>query len=137
MLGGFVGVYCNGRVRCPWHGACFNIKTGDIEDFPGLDSLHSFKVRFLATSLTLFCLVDYAILINWIKSIFHLRGVWCTFLLAHHLSQRLTRSAYSIPMVSRSSSVVIVIRRRHPSSSTLSNLNISEVSWPILVKFYV
>ena len=38
------GVYCNGRVRCPWHGACFNIKTGDIEDFPGLDSLHAFKV---------------------------------------------------------------------------------------------
>jgi NADPH-dependent 2,4-dienoyl-CoA reductase/sulfur reductase-like enzyme/nitrite reductase/ring-hydroxylating ferredoxin subunit len=35
----------NGRVRCPWHGACFNIKSGDIEDFPGLDGIHSFKVK--------------------------------------------------------------------------------------------
>ena len=33
-----------GRVRCPWHGACFNIETGDIEDFPGLDSLPCFQV---------------------------------------------------------------------------------------------
>ena len=33
---GFLG---NGRVRCPWHGACFNVKTGDIEDFPGLDGI--------------------------------------------------------------------------------------------------
>ena len=31
------GVYKNGHVRCPWHGACFSTKTGDIEDFPGLD----------------------------------------------------------------------------------------------------
>lgn len=38
------GDLCEGRVRCPWHGACFNIKTGDIEDFPGLDSLPKFEV---------------------------------------------------------------------------------------------
>ena len=38
------GVYMNGRVRCPWHGACFNTKTGDIEDFPGLDSIPKFEV---------------------------------------------------------------------------------------------
>lgn len=25
----------DGRLRCQWHGACFNIATGDIEDFPG------------------------------------------------------------------------------------------------------
>ena len=49
-----------------------------------------------------------------------------------HLSRRLTRWAYSIPMVRRPS----VVRRRRPSS-TLSNLNISEVSWPILIRFYV
>ncbi|GAB1598082.1 apoptosis-inducing factor 3-like [Argonauta hians] len=39
------GAYCNGRIRCPFHGACFDVKTGDIEDFPGLDSLHTFKVN--------------------------------------------------------------------------------------------
>ena len=33
---GYLG---NGRVRCPWHGACFNVKSGDIEDFPGLDGI--------------------------------------------------------------------------------------------------
>ncbi|KAM8976613.1 apoptosis-inducing factor 3-like [Pelodytes ibericus] len=33
------------RVRCPWHGACFNIKTGDIEEYPGLDSLPCFTVK--------------------------------------------------------------------------------------------
>jgi NADPH-dependent 2,4-dienoyl-CoA reductase/sulfur reductase-like enzyme/nitrite reductase/ring-hydroxylating ferredoxin subunit len=38
------GSFCGGRVRCPWHGACFNIKNGDIEDFPGLDSIPSFEV---------------------------------------------------------------------------------------------
>eukprot|EP00731_Ephydatia_muelleri_P011006 Em0005g1592a len=38
------GCLGQGRVRCPWHGACFNIKTGDIEDFPGLDGLQTYKV---------------------------------------------------------------------------------------------
>ncbi|NXC95139.1 AIFM3 factor, partial [Certhia familiaris] len=39
------GVLSKGRVRCPWHGACFSICTGDIEDFPGLDSLPRFQVK--------------------------------------------------------------------------------------------
>ncbi|XP_039627083.1 apoptosis-inducing factor 3 isoform X2 [Polypterus senegalus] len=39
------GVLSDGRVRCPWHGACFSTATGDIEDFPGLDSLAKFQVR--------------------------------------------------------------------------------------------
>ncbi|MBN3304284.1 AIFM3 factor, partial [Amia calva] len=39
------GVLSKGRVRCPWHGACFSTATGDIEDFPGLDSLPKFQVR--------------------------------------------------------------------------------------------
>jgi len=39
------GSYSNGRVRCPLHGACFNVGTGDIEDFPGMDSIHTFEVR--------------------------------------------------------------------------------------------
>lgn len=38
------GVLSNGRVRCPWHGACFSVKTGDIEDYPGLDSLQRYEV---------------------------------------------------------------------------------------------
>lgn len=36
-----------GRVRCPWHGACFNTSTGDIEDFPGLDSIPAYEVQVL------------------------------------------------------------------------------------------
>lgn len=33
-----------GRIRCPWHGAAFNFN-GDIEDFPGLDSIPCYKVN--------------------------------------------------------------------------------------------
>jgi putative NADH-flavin reductase len=29
---------------CPWHGACFRVQTGDIEDAPSVDHLQSFKV---------------------------------------------------------------------------------------------
>ncbi|KAF8793070.1 Apoptosis-inducing factor 3 like protein [Argiope bruennichi] len=38
------GVLIGGKIRCPWHGACFDSKTGDIEDFPGLDSLPCYEV---------------------------------------------------------------------------------------------
>ena len=38
------GALRNGRVRCPWHGACFNIKTGDIEDYPGLDCVPKHEI---------------------------------------------------------------------------------------------
>ena len=34
-----------GSIRCPCHGACFNTKTGNIEDFPGFDSLACHKVE--------------------------------------------------------------------------------------------
>ncbi|KAK6496562.1 hypothetical protein TWF481_001563 [Arthrobotrys musiformis] len=34
----------SGRLKCPWHGACFNAVTGDIEDAPALDSLNRFLV---------------------------------------------------------------------------------------------
>ncbi|KAH8150062.1 uncharacterized protein LAJ45_05748 [Morchella importuna] len=34
----------DGRITCPWHGACFNTSTGDIENAPALDHLASFPV---------------------------------------------------------------------------------------------
>uniref|UniRef100_A0A8C9YVB9 Apoptosis inducing factor mitochondria associated 4 n=2 Tax=Sander lucioperca TaxID=283035 RepID=A0A8C9YVB9_SANLU len=39
------GALVGDRVRCPFHGACFNVRTGDIEEYPGLDSLPSYKVN--------------------------------------------------------------------------------------------
>lgn len=39
------GALGEGRIRCSWHGACFSVATGDIEDFPGLDSIPCYKVR--------------------------------------------------------------------------------------------
>eukprot|EP00127_Corallochytrium_limacisporum_P006079 Clim_evm28s218 gene=Clim_evmTU28s218 len=39
------GVLSAGRVRCPWHGACFSAKTGDIEDFPGNECVEKFAVK--------------------------------------------------------------------------------------------
>ncbi|PIL29845.1 hypothetical protein GSI_08052 [Ganoderma sinense ZZ0214-1] len=35
----------DGRVVCPWHGACFNVCNGDIEDAPAPSALHSFKAE--------------------------------------------------------------------------------------------
>lgn len=35
----------DGCVTCPWHGAKFQVKTGDIEDAPALDGLFSFRVE--------------------------------------------------------------------------------------------
>ncbi|EMD31273.1 hypothetical protein CERSUDRAFT_89128 [Gelatoporia subvermispora B] len=35
----------DGRVVCPWHGACFSVCTGDIEDAPAPSALHSFKAH--------------------------------------------------------------------------------------------
>lgn len=39
------GALGDGRVRCPWHGACFKLSNGDIEDFPGMDSLPCYQVK--------------------------------------------------------------------------------------------
>ncbi|KAI0050440.1 flavoprotein [Auriscalpium vulgare] len=35
----------DGRVVCPWHGACFRVATGDIEDAPAPSALHCFKTH--------------------------------------------------------------------------------------------
>jgi nitrite reductase/ring-hydroxylating ferredoxin subunit len=34
----------NGRLTCPWHGACFNVGTGDVEDAPAPDPLARFEL---------------------------------------------------------------------------------------------
>ncbi|XP_065143502.1 apoptosis-inducing factor 3 [Paramisgurnus dabryanus] len=39
------GVLSGHRVRCPWHGSCFNVKTGDVEEYPGIDCLPCHKVK--------------------------------------------------------------------------------------------
>jgi len=39
------GTLEGGLIRCPWHGACFSAVTGDIEDYPGLDSLARHQVE--------------------------------------------------------------------------------------------
>ncbi|XP_051258027.1 apoptosis-inducing factor 3 [Dicentrarchus labrax] len=39
------GVISGNTVRCPWHGACFNVHTGDLEEYPGMDGLPCHKVK--------------------------------------------------------------------------------------------
>ncbi|XP_027129039.1 apoptosis-inducing factor 3 isoform X2 [Larimichthys crocea] len=39
------GVITGQTVRCPWHGACFNALTGDLEEYPGIDGLPCHKVK--------------------------------------------------------------------------------------------
>jgi len=34
----------DGRITCPWHGACFNASNGDIENAPAIDALPSFQL---------------------------------------------------------------------------------------------
>ncbi|KAH7357579.1 rubredoxin-NAD(+) reductase [Pyrenochaeta sp. MPI-SDFR-AT-0127] len=33
-----------GRLTCPWHGACFKVSTGDVEDAPALDPISKYEV---------------------------------------------------------------------------------------------
>ncbi|XP_022594440.1 apoptosis-inducing factor 3-like [Seriola dumerili] len=39
------GFISGNRVRCPWHGSCFNVLTGDLEEYPGIDCLPCHKVK--------------------------------------------------------------------------------------------
>ena len=34
----------DGRLVCPWHAACFNVKTGDIEEAPAISALQKYNV---------------------------------------------------------------------------------------------
>ncbi|KAG6068564.1 hypothetical protein E4U33_005031 [Claviceps sp. LM78 group G4] len=34
----------DGRIKCPWHGACFSTSNGDVEEAPALDGLPVFDV---------------------------------------------------------------------------------------------
>ncbi|KAL9122662.1 MAG: hypothetical protein Q9187_000784 [Circinaria calcarea] len=34
----------DGRLTCAWHGACFNVATGDVEDAPALDPIAKFDI---------------------------------------------------------------------------------------------
>ncbi|KAF4213189.1 hypothetical protein CNMCM8980_010479 [Aspergillus fumigatiaffinis] len=34
----------DGRITCPWHGACFNIGSGDVEDAPAPNALNKFEL---------------------------------------------------------------------------------------------
>lgn len=38
------GVLSDGRIVCPWHHACFNVKTGDILEPPAMDALVSYEI---------------------------------------------------------------------------------------------
>jgi NADPH-dependent 2,4-dienoyl-CoA reductase/sulfur reductase-like enzyme/nitrite reductase/ring-hydroxylating ferredoxin subunit len=39
------GVLSGERIVCPWHHACFNVTTGEIQEPPALDQLASFDVK--------------------------------------------------------------------------------------------
>jgi len=39
------GVLHGDRLTCPWHGACFNVTTGDVEDAPALDPLARYEIE--------------------------------------------------------------------------------------------
>ncbi|XP_028839166.1 apoptosis-inducing factor 3 [Denticeps clupeoides] len=39
------GALMGHKLRCPWHGSCFNVKTGDLEEYPGIDCLPKHKVK--------------------------------------------------------------------------------------------
>ena len=39
------GVLRSGRIVCPWHHACFDITTGDLQEPPALDALPRYEVK--------------------------------------------------------------------------------------------
>jgi NADPH-dependent 2,4-dienoyl-CoA reductase/sulfur reductase-like enzyme/nitrite reductase/ring-hydroxylating ferredoxin subunit len=39
------GILCNGIIMCPWHHACFDAKTGDMNNPPAMDSLPKYETK--------------------------------------------------------------------------------------------
>jgi len=39
------GVLVDGMIRCAWHGSCYDIRTGDIEDHPGTWCLPTYDIK--------------------------------------------------------------------------------------------
>jgi apoptosis-inducing factor 3 len=37
----------------PWHGACFRVQTGDMEDGPGFESLQKYSVDIVKDSIVI------------------------------------------------------------------------------------
>jgi nitrite reductase/ring-hydroxylating ferredoxin subunit len=56
------------RVRCPWHGACFRLDTGDIEEFPDCGSLHRFQVGELGSVILTVLVADSRRRVVWSES---------------------------------------------------------------------
>ena len=43
------GVLDGCRLKCPWHGAVFQVETGDVEEAPAIDALPSYPLRVSAS----------------------------------------------------------------------------------------
>ena len=46
-------INAEGSIICPWHGACFSAKTGDIEEAPALDPLVKHQVKLVGNDVVL------------------------------------------------------------------------------------
>ena len=42
----------------PWHGACFHVQTGDIEDGPGFDTLRKYSVEIVDNQVVVGMMID-------------------------------------------------------------------------------
>ena len=51
------GVLSGGRLVCPWHHACFDITTGDLQEPPALDALPRYEVK-IESDQVIVCVPD-------------------------------------------------------------------------------